>query len=146
MSFDLTPDVSPALAGTAVVWGLRILYAAGILAVGLWLAFFISNAVRRQAARHPRIDETLGSFFALVVRYAIIAFVVIAVLQKFGVQTASLVAALGAGALAIGLALQGALGNVAPGIIIDFIRPYPPRTFVAINGLEGAAPDPDPFF
>src|SRR3546814_13735381 len=102
MSFDLTPDVSPALAGTAVVWGLRILYAAGILAVGLWLAFFISNAVRRQAARHPRIDETLGSFFALVVRYAIIAFVVIAVLQKFGVPTASLVAALGAGALAIG--------------------------------------------
>src|SRR3546814_12665902 len=89
MSFDLTPDVSPALAGTAVVWGLRILYAAGILAVGLWLAFFISNAVRRQAARHPRIDETLGSFFAPVVRYAIIAFVVIAVLPKFEIGRAS---------------------------------------------------------
>ncbi|MBB5705968.1 mechanosensitive ion channel family protein [Sphingopyxis panaciterrulae] len=146
MSFDLTPDVNPALAGTAVVWGLRILYAAGILAVGLWLAFFISNAVRRQAARHPRIDETLGSFFALVVRYAIIAFVVIAVLQKFGVQTASLVAALGAGALAIGLALQGALGNVASGIIIAFMRPYRIGDFVEINGLEGEVTDLDLFF
>src|SRR3546814_8599884 len=91
MNFDLTPGVTPQLAGTAVAWGLRILYAAAILAIGLWLAFFISNAARRQAAKHPRIDETLGTFFALVIRYAIIAFVVIAVLQKFGVQTASLV-------------------------------------------------------
>src|SRR3546814_12919739 len=107
MSFDLTPDVSPALAGTAVVWGLRILYAAGILAVGLWLAFFISNAVRRPAARHPRIDETLGNFFALVVRYATLPLELIAVRQKSGVQQARPVAALGAGARATGLAPEG---------------------------------------
>src|SRR3546814_616073 len=76
----------------------------------------------------------------------LIAFVVIAVLQKFGVQTASLVAALGAGALAIGLALQGALGNVASGIIIAFMRPYRIGDFVEINGLDGEVTDLDLFF
>src|SRR3546814_20248393 len=108
MNFDLTPGVTPQLAGTAVAWGLRILYASAILAIGLWLAFFISNAARRQAAKHPRIAAPLGTFFALVIRYAIIAFVLIAVLQQFGVQTSSLVAALCAGALAIGLSLPAA--------------------------------------
>ncbi|SBV33834.1 Mechanosensitive ion channel family protein [uncultured Sphingopyxis sp.] len=146
MTVDIAPAVTPQLVNTAIVWGLQILYAGVILAAGLWLAFFISNAARRQAAKHPRIDETLGSFLALVIRYVIIAFVVIAVLQKFGVQTASLVAALGAGALAIGLALQGTLGNVASGIMIAFMRPYRIGDFVEVNGLEGQVVDLDLFF
>lgn len=138
--------MSPEFAENAIVWGLRILYAAIILGLGLWFAFFVSNSVKRQAAKHPHIDTTLSTFFALVIRYAIIVFVVIAVLQKFGVQTASLVAALGAGALAIGLALQGTLGNVASGILIAFMRPYRIGDFVAIDGLEGEVVHLDLFF
>lgn len=120
-----------------MAWGVRVLSAAIILTLGLWFAFFISKLVRRQVLKHPHFDATLGTFFAQAIRYAIIAFVLVAVLQKFGVQTASLVAVLGAGALAIGLALQGTLGNVASGIILALMRPYRIGEFVEINGREG---------
>lgn len=146
MTPDTFVEISPQFAGTAIEWGLRLAYAAVILGLGLWLAFFVSRAVRQRVQKHPHVDTTLGSFFALVIRYAIIAVVVIAVLQKFGVQTTSLVAALGAGALAIGLALQGTLGNVASGIMIAFMRPYRIGDFVEINGHEGEVMDLDLFF
>lgn len=138
--------MSPELADTAWIWLLRALYAAVLLGIGLWFAFYISGVARRQAIKHPRIDTTLGTFLALIVRYAIIVVVVIAVLQMFGVQTTSLVALMGAGALAIGLALQGTLGNVASGIMIAFMRPYHIGDFVEINGKEGKVIDLDLFF
>lgn len=138
MDFDYT--------GLAMVWGARVLSAAIILAIGLWFAFFLSRVVRRQAMRHPHLDATLGAFFALVIRYAIIALVLVVVLQQFGVQTASLVAVLGAGALAVGLALQGTLGNVASGIILALMRPYRIGEFVEINGQEGKVTNLDLLF
>jgi small conductance mechanosensitive channel len=138
--------VSPELTDAVTVWSLRVVYAAVILGAGLWFAFFISRFIRRQALKHPRIDTTLASFFAMILRYAIIASVVIAVLQKFGVQTTGLVAALGAGALAIGLALQGTLGNVASGIMIAFMRPYRIGDLVELNGREGEVINLDLFF
>lgn len=138
--------MDPTVADAATVWGLRILFAAAMLAGGMWFAFFISRFIRKEAIKHPRIDSTLGTFLALVVRYGIIAIVLIAVLQKFGVQTASLVAVLGASALAVGLALQGTLGNVAAGIMIALMRPYRIGDFVEINGKEGKVTDLDLFF
>lgn len=67
-------------------------------------------------------------------------------LQQFGVQTTSLVAVLGASALAVGLALQGTLTNVASGIMLAIIRPYHIGDFVEINGREGTVIDLDLFF
>ena len=127
-------------------WIVRIGSAALILVVGLWLAFFISGVVRRKAIEHPRIDETLGTFLALIIRYALITVVIIVVLQQFGVQTTSLVAVLGASALAIGLALQGTLSNVASGIMIAIVRPYHIGDFVEVNGREGTVTDLDLLF
>ncbi|MBM0170223.1 mechanosensitive ion channel family protein [Altererythrobacter sp. C41] len=138
MDFDLTD--------LAIVWGARVLSAGLILAAGLWFAFFLSRVVRRQALNHPHIDSTLGTFLSLVIRYAVIALVLIVVLQQFGVQTTSLVAVLGAGALAIGLALQGTLGNVAAGIILALMRPYRIGEFVEINGQEGKVTNLDLLF
>lgn len=130
----------------AWAWGLRILYAAAVLAIGLWIAFFVSRIARTQAEKNPRIDTTLGAFLSRMVRYAIIAVVLVVVLQMFGVQTASLVAILGASALAVGLALQGTLGNVASGIMIALIRPYHIGDYVEIGGKEGVVTDLDLFF
>lgn len=138
--------MSTEFADTAWIWGLRALYAAALLGIGLWLAFYVSGIARRHAVGHPRIDTTLGTFLSLVVRYAIIVVVVIAVLQMFGVQTTSLVALVGAGALAIGLALQGTLGNVASGIMIAFMRPYRIGDYVEVNEKEGKVIDLDLFF
>lgn len=135
-----------AITDVAILWGFRVLYAAAVLAAGLWLAFFVSRVARHQAERNPRIDTTLGAFLARMVRYAIIVIVLIVVLQMFGVETASLVAILGASALAVGLALQGTLGNVASGIMIAFMRPYQIGDFVEIGGKEGRVTDLDLFF
>lgn len=114
--------------------------------MGLWLAFFISRIVRNKALEHPRIDATLAAFLSTMLRYALIILVLLIVLQQFGVQTTSLVAVLGASALAVGLALQGTLTNVASGIMLAIIRPYHIGDFVEINGREGTVIDLDLFF
>lgn len=129
-----------------IAWIARIGSAALILVIGLWGAFFISRLVRRKAIAHPRIDTTLGTFLALVIRYALIVLVLLVVLQQFGIQTTSLVAVVGASALAIGLALQGTLTNVASGIMIALIRPYHIGDYVELNGQEGTVTDLDLFF
>lgn len=114
--------------------------------MGLWLAFFVSRIVRNKALEHPRIDATLAAFLSTMLRYALIILVLLIVLQQFGVQTTSLVAVLGASALAVGLALQGTLTNVASGIMLAIIRPYHIGDFVEINGREGTVIDLDLFF
>lgn len=138
--------MSQNLTDLMLVWGVRIGSAAAVLIFGIWLAFFLSRFAKRQAEKNPRIDVTLGTFLARAIRYALVAIVLVVVLQMFGVQTASLVAILGASALAIGLALQGTLSNVASGIIVALLRPYHIGDYVDLNGKEGTVIDLDLFF
>lgn len=121
---------------------LTSVFLAGLtLIVGLYAAGFISRRVRAWGIAHPRIDSTLAVFFSSIVKYVIIAVVIIAVLTRFGVETTSMVAALGAMTLAIGLALQGTLANVAAGVMIVFFRPYRVGDFVDISGTAGTVKD-----
>jgi small conductance mechanosensitive channel len=120
---------------------LNFLIAAGILSVGLWLADALANAVKKAARRNPRIDDTLAAFLASLVRYGLMALVVIAVLDRFGVQTTQIIAVLGAATLAIGLALQGTLSNVAAGVMLMLFRPYKLGDFVEIAGQRGVVKD-----
>jgi Small-conductance mechanosensitive channel len=80
-----------------------------------------------------------------VAKYIILAFVVIAVLNRFGVQTASIVALLGAAGLAVGLALQGALSNLAAGVMLLLFRPYKAGDFIAAAGRFGNVQEIDLF-
>lgn len=100
---------------------------AGILAITLWLAGWASRLTRQALARlhgHSAPDAVLQGFVASLVRYTIVAIGGIAVLQQIGVQTTSVLAVLGAASLAVGLALQGGLSNVAAGVMILLLRPY----------------------
>ena len=94
----------------------------------LFLGWVISRVLHNWAysglSRVHGIDETLARFFSNIVRYAILLLVFITVLGQFGVQTASIIAALGAAGLAIGLALQGTLQNIAAGIMLLVLRPF----------------------
>jgi small conductance mechanosensitive channel len=123
----------------------NIIAAALILVVGVWLANWASGAMRRLSRQHPRVDDTLAAFFAWIVRYSLIAFVVVAVLNRFGVATTSIVAVLGAGALAIGLALQGTLSNLAAGVMLMLFRPYRLGDLVELTGHIGVVQDIDLF-
>lgn len=110
------------LGGLAV----NLVVAGLILAVTFWVAGWAARFMRRTLSRVHRSapDPTLESFSASLARYAVVAVGLVAVLQQLGVQTTSILAVLGAASLAIGLALQGALSNVAAGVMILLFRPY----------------------
>lgn len=127
----------PAIIGGA----LKFVGALLVLIIGLRIAGWLSNMVRRQTTRRPGVDETLASFFGSLVRWFATAAVFIASLQVFGVQATSFVAILGALTLAIGLSLQGALGNIASGVMIMLFRPYKMGDFVEIDGETGTVKD-----
>ena len=86
-------------------------------------------------ARH--IDATVADFLSALVRYAVIAFTLIAALGRVGVQTASVIAVLGAAGLAVGLALQGSLSNLAAGVLLVVFRPFRAGEYVDLGGIAG---------
>ncbi|MGA9659780.1 MAG: mechanosensitive ion channel domain-containing protein [Asticcacaulis sp.] len=111
-------------------------WAAAILAITIGLSTLATNAVKR-ASRRIEGDRTLLEFFSQVVRWIIVAVGMVAVLSRLGVQTASLITVLGAASLAIGLALQGTLSNVAAGLMILFNKPYRIGDAVLIGDIRG---------
>ena len=119
----------------------NVALAALFLIAGFWIAGVLADLVRRRALENPRFDDTLGNFFASIVRYLVITFVIIAVLQLFGFEATSLVAVLGAATFAIGLALQGTLGNVASGVMLILFRPYKLGDYVEVAGHAGSVKD-----
>ncbi|OWU76176.1 mechanosensitive ion channel protein MscS [Marinibacterium profundimaris] len=125
-------------------WGplvLNALKAIVVLFVGWIIANLAGRSVRKRLARTPQIDPTLGSFFASLLRWAILLVVLIAVLGIFGIQATSLVAVLGAASLAIGLALQGTLSDLAAGVMLILFRPYKLGQYVDIAGTSGTVQD-----
>jgi small conductance mechanosensitive channel len=121
--------------------GLNVVAAIAILVVGWVVAGWVERLVRSATQRNDKLDATLVTVFGRVARWAVIVFTLIAVLDRFGVQTTSLVALLGAAGLAVGLALQGALSNVAAGVMILGLRPFRIGDAVDIGGTVGAVED-----
>lgn len=125
-------------------WGplvLNAIKAIVVLIVGWIIANIAGRSVRKRLARTPQIDPTLGNFFASLLRWGILLIVFIAVLGIFGIQATSLVAILGAASLAIGLALQGTLSDLAAGVMLILFRPYKLGQFVDIGGTAGTVQD-----
>jgi small conductance mechanosensitive channel len=137
---DLAHD--PAGVGAFVVaWLLDILPSIGaallILIVGFVVAGWASRAVARMLVKRERFDATLIPVVRAIVRYAILVFVVIAVLAQLGVETTSVLAVLGAAGLAIGLALQGTLSNIAAGLMLLWLRPFRAGDFIEVSSVSG---------
>ena len=130
-------EVIEASIGVITAYGLSVVGAILIFVIGWITAGWVSRVIRRSAARSERIDTTLGSFFASIAKYAILTFTLIAVLSRFGVETTSFVALLGALGLAIGLALQGTLGHIASGVMLIIFRPFKIGDFVDTAGVSG---------
>ena len=118
--------------------GTNLLIALVILVVGWWVSALLGRWVRRMATRSSKIDPTIVPMFYSTVVWTVRIFTLIAVLARFGVQTASLIAVLGAAGLAVGLALQGTLQNIAAGIMLLILRPVRTGEFVGLStGAEG---------
>jgi small conductance mechanosensitive channel len=148
MAFSGDPVMLRNLAATLGAFSVRILVAGLILTVTLWAANRLARIAEQGVERihqHHSGDKTLGTFVAALVKYIVIAIGLIAVLQQLGVQATSVLAVLGAASLAIGLALQGTLGNVAAGVMILLLRPYRAGDKVELNGRQGVVAGMDLF-
>ena len=103
---------------------MEILGAIAVLVIGLLIASIVSRSVSGALTRANRLDPSVASLLSNLVKYALWALVLVTVLTQFGVETTSIIAALGGMALAIGLALQGTLSNVASGVMILVQKPF----------------------
>lgn len=122
---------------TIATYGLDVLGAILILIIGMMFAGWAQRTTQKTLGKFDRLDETLRVFFASIVKYLIIILVILAVLNQFGVQTTSLIALLGAAGLAIGLALQGTLSNVAAGVMLLIFRPFKVGDYIDAGGQAG---------
>lgn len=126
-----------------LLWPLALstLKALAVIIIGWTVAGFVSRAVRNRVNARPEIDATLGNFAASVIRWVILLTILGAVLSIYGIQATSLVAMMGAATLAIGLALQGTLSDLAAGVMLVLFRPYKLGQYVDIGGTAGTVRD-----
>jgi small conductance mechanosensitive channel len=137
---DLAND--PVGAGAFVLaWLLDFLPRIGatlvIVIVGFIVAGWASRAVAKMLSKRENFDLTLIPVVRAIVRYAILIFVLIAALAQLGVQTTSVLAVLGAAGLAVGLALQGTLSNIASGLMLLWLRPFHEGDFIEVSTVSG---------
>ncbi len=108
-----------------------------LLTVGWMVAGWVGRITRRAIDATPRIESTLAPFLSNIVRYLILAIVLIAVLAQFGVQTASIIAVMGTAGLAVGLALQGTLSHFAAGVVLLILRPFRAEDYIDSGAQSG---------
>lgn len=119
---------------------INLAYLTGALAVlvaGVILARLLSRWADRALTNATHIEPTVAKFLSNLIRYALWAVVAVTVLTQFGVQTTSIIAALGGLALAVGLALQGTLSNVAAGVMILIQRPFRVGEYITAGTVSG---------
>jgi small conductance mechanosensitive channel len=140
---DLNPGHLTQGAELALGWAAaflpRLVTALCILVVGIMLANWAQRALLRMLSHATHLDPTLKPFFGAIVRYTLLVLVILAALTQLGVQTTSLLAVVGAAGLAIGLALQGTLSNIAAGLMLLWLRPFRIGDFIEVPTLTGMA-------
>lgn len=122
-SIDRLRPAYDSFTAIAVTYGIDILLALLILLAGWWISNVVANALRRALAR-TNVDATLTPVLASIALWAIRVVAIVAALGKFGIAAASILTVLGAAGLAIGLALQGTLQNIAAGLMLLLLRPF----------------------
>ena len=132
--FAVNPQTMIAL---IVPTSLHVLGAVVILVAGFWFSGRADSLVGKALARTHHVDEMLNGFFGSIARYFVLMITLLAVLSQFGIQTTSLVAVIGAASLAIGLALQGTLSNLAAGVMLLIFRPFRIGQHVVVGGNDG---------
>jgi small conductance mechanosensitive channel len=117
-------------------WGMSVIGAIALLIIGRMVAGWVRRSITKALTR-ANTDASLIPFFASMVYYVVLGFVLIAVLSLFGIETTSLIAVFGAAGLAVGLALQGTLSSFAAGVMLLIFRPIRVGDFVEVAGQAG---------
>ena len=128
--------IIPKLQELAVFYGIKIIIAVVIFIVGRWIAKALKNFIQQMMAKR-NVETTIASFLCNMSYVVLMTIVIIAALNQFGIQTASLIAIVGAAGLAIGLALQGSLANFAAGFLMLVFRPFKTGDYIEGAGTQG---------
>ena len=134
------------LVALAATYGVRVVGAIIILIAGWWASSLLHRFIVRLCARSERIDRTVTFFLANGARYTALVITFSAVLSTFGIATTSFVAVLGALGIAIGLALQGTLSNLAAGIMLVLFRPFHIADRIEAGGIVGVIREVNLFY
>lgn len=140
-----TPERLESMTSSGLALATNVVFAIVILLVGLWISKRVRNAIVKMGQKYSHLDETLFRFLASIARFLIMAVVLLAVLGRFGIETTSIVAVLGAATVAIGFALQGSLSNLAAGVMLLIFRPYKVGDFIDAAGTFGNVEEIDLF-
>ena len=129
---------------TFAAWSIRVGAALLVLVIA-WVASSWLRRLIKKGTQGAHLDPTVGAFFANAARWSILTLGVITCLGVFGVQTASFAAVIAALGLAIGLAFQGTLSNIASGVLLMVFRPFKVGDSVVIAGVAGIVNEIDLF-
>ena len=135
---DMSGDAAEQILALVTAYGLDFVAAILTLIFGIWLSRRASRLTADWLSRVDRLDRTLVPIMAALVRYAGLTLTIVITLGNFGVETTSIIAVLGAAGLAVGLALQGTLSNVAAGLMLLFLRPVRIGDWVEAAGVSGS--------
>ena len=134
------------ISGLVVVYGVNCLGAILIALVGWWISGLAERMSLRGLLSSSHMDRTVAAFLSSLVRYALLAVTLVLILQVVGIQATSLVAVIGASSLAIGLALQGTLSNMAAGVMLLLFRPFKLGDSIDVGGKAGTVQNLNLFF
>lgn len=138
MTDEQLAAITDAIITSAATWGVQVVGGIVILVLGWIVAGWAARTTVRTLEKRGSVNTTLAPLVHKLVRLTVLAVVVIVVLGQFGVQTASLIAVLGAAGLAIGLSLQGALSNIASGVLLLTLRPFEVGDVIEVAGHIGS--------
>lgn len=137
LSIDDTNKMMETVVEISITYGFSLIGAVLTLVIGWWLAAWVKRVSARGLSKIKNADATLTDFISSLLRYIVLAATLMAVLDRFGVETTSLIAVFGAAGLAIGLAVQGTLSNVAAGVMLLIFRPFKAGHFIDAGGKSG---------
>jgi len=129
-------EISQLSSDYIVPWAINIFFALAIFVIGRWAIRIIVKLLHTGLER-AKVDAILVNFILAITRTVLLLFVVIAALNRLGVDTTSLIALLGAAGLAVGLALQKSLQNFAAGVLLIIFRPFKTGDYVEAGGTSG---------
>ncbi len=136
LSIPSNIDIPQLIETYVLPWGINIVMAFAIFLIGKFIVKILVSVAKKLMSK-AKVDAILVNFIASIVNTVLLLFVVIASLDQLGVETTSLIALIGAAGLAIGLALQGTLQNLASGVMLIIFRPFNDGDFVEAAGVSG---------
>jgi small conductance mechanosensitive channel len=129
-------DIQQLIETYILPWGINIVMALAIFIVGKFVVNILVNVAKKLMGK-AKVDNILINFIASIIKTVLLLFVVVAALDQLGVDTTSMIALIGAAGLAIGLALQGTLQNLASGVMLIIFRPFSDGDFIEAAGVSG---------